>query len=115
MIWSSAPSPTFAPSEPSGKVEQNLFFPGKPEQPIWVRVEKRDGRLRFLYSTDEEWHDGPIAADEPWTGELKVGVCASNTTTNARWFRFRDLQIREPGPAWVPLFNGKDLSGWFAD
>jgi regulation of enolase protein 1 (concanavalin A-like superfamily) len=86
-----------------GKLETRKDFEFKSEEPIWLRVERRDGRLRFMYSTEEEWNEGPLAADEPWRGELKVGVCASNTTTatvNAPhpWYRFRDLQIKELPP-----------------
>lgn len=91
------------------KTHKDIDIGDKYLLPIWLSVEKRDGRLRFTYSTDgDEWHDGPIAADEPWPGELKVGVSASNTRRlsefgaappGMNWSLFRDLQIKEPEPA----------------
>ena len=82
------------------KAHKQIDFADKEKLPIWLRVEKRDGRLRFVYSTDaKKWHDAPIAADDAWPGELKVGVYASNSTTAAYWGRYRNLEIKEPGAA----------------
>ena len=92
-----------------------------PAVPTSLRIERRAGSFRFLYKVDDKWIEYappaglpkvPILADK-----LEVGVFATNWTTAAHTANFRDYECKESRrdeSGWVPLFNGKDLTGWVA-
>ena len=75
-------------------------------EPAILRVEMRDGRYRFLWSRNgvadplvTRWIDVPIQWDHFLTGELDVGVAASNSTTATHVARFFSLELKPPALA----------------
>ena len=73
-----------------------------PDAATFLRIERRDVRLRCTYSTDGSiWSE--IAVVEPiWTGALDVGVAAVNSTTAIYKAQFGDARVVIEPEADVP-------------
>jgi hypothetical protein len=71
---------------------------GVPDQPTFLRVERRGDRLRCLYGTDgKSWSE--LAVDPAWIGELEVGVTTVNTTVAPHVAQFEALGLKDLTPA----------------
>jgi hypothetical protein len=82
----------------------------------WLRVSRNANDLQFWSSTDgEHWAEVPPGVPVRLEGTVEAGVAAVNSTTKPFAPRFSRFELRQgAGEAggWVPLFNGKDLTGW---
>jgi uncharacterized protein (TIGR03067 family) len=81
---------------------------------IHLRLERKGGEFRASYSHDGKawtYHSG--FTNLKLAGKLKVGVVAINNSGVPFRTAFENLRlVREPELGFLPLFNGKNLTGW---
>ena len=86
-----------------------------PNPPAALRVVRTGNDFRYYWSFDgTKWVEYPVKVPVSLAYKVDVGICAINTLETPFTARFSDPQFRA---AWavqgfVPLFNGKDLTGW---
>jgi serine/threonine-protein kinase len=67
-----------------------------PDEAMFLRAERRDGRYRFSHSGDAvKWTNCPIEWDHFLAGELDVGVTATNSTTATHVARFFNFDVKD--------------------
>jgi hypothetical protein len=67
-----------------------------PDEPTFLRAERRDGRYRFSHSRDAvKWTDCPIEWDHFLASELDVGVTATNSTIVTHVARFFSFDVKD--------------------
>jgi hypothetical protein len=90
-----------------------------PDGACYLQIERRGNKLLLRYSVDGKAWSTPVAPSNlNLASRIKIGVGAINAVKTERTFKFEDFQIERRESGWVPLFNGKDLTGWkqaFAD
>jgi hypothetical protein len=82
------------------------------------KVEFKNGELRFAIPPQWERADGDVVVTGTLEGERLSGTLAIGSAAPLRWTGVRAPSLRRASPpkwdAPVPLFNGRDLSGWHA-
>ena len=83
-----------------------------------AKVEFKDGEMRFAIPPQWERVDGDIVVTGRLDGDRLSGTIAVGSNAPLRWTGVRAPSLRRAAPprwdAPVPLFNGRDLSGWRA-
>ena len=83
-----------------------------------ARVEFKNNELRFAIPPQWERADGDVVVSGTLQGDTLSGTLAIGTQAPLRWTGVRAPSLRRASaPRWdkpVPLFNGRDLSGWHA-
>src|SRR5205807_2842282 len=106
------------PSSPVGtlwkdgkRVQPALKTTATPDQWFTLEVIARGPRVQILVN-GQIVADYTEPADDPRPGHIALQALQENTVV-----RFKNIEIKELPSAerpWVPLFDGKDLSGWVA-
>jgi hypothetical protein len=80
------------------------------------KVELANGRLKFVSPKEEEDRKDDMVFEATLTGKTLSGTTTGPDGTTWTWIGVRAPALKRSGtPKWrkpVPLFNGKDLSGW---
>ena len=77
-----------------------------------LKVERVGEQVKtFFREEGKAWQEGQTFAVTSWPHKLRVGVAVSNGSKAVFAAHFDEFRVRK-GPSWVPLFNGKDLTGW---
>ena len=83
-----------------------------------AKVEFKNGELRFAIPPQWERADGDVVVTGTLDGERLSGTLAIGSQAPLRWTGVRAPSLRRTSaPTWekpVPLFTGRDLSGWHA-
>jgi uncharacterized protein (TIGR03067 family) len=80
--------------------------------PLYLRLVRRGNKVVTSYSKDgAKWTDAQTQTVD-WPNQVKVGLAAVNVGPNEFRAVFEGFKVSSAEPGWVPLFNGKDLTGW---
>ena len=125
-----------------GRWDLTLIAPDR-EYPSWLKIEKEDGQLqaqmvgrwgnarplpkieitnghlRFVSPKEEESRPDDMVFEGALTGKTLSGTTTGPDGTTWQWTGRRAPALSRTGtPKWgepIPLFNGKDLTGWKPD
>ena len=83
------------------------------------KAELSNGHLKFVSPKEEEARPEDMVFDGTLTGETLSGTVTGPNGTTWQWTGVRAPALKRTGaPKWgkpIPLFNGKDLTGWKLD
>jgi Domain of Unknown Function (DUF1080) len=80
------------------------------------KVEISNGRLTFVSPKEEEERHDDMVFEGAFTGKTLLGTTTGPDGTKWQWTGVKAPALKPKGqPKWgkpIPLFNGKDLTGW---